>query len=93
MITAGTGDSTTGQSGWCFAFETAPGNFSASAPETFIVFGGANCEGVMGAETLRQCRFVDAVVSDFELILMRSDGSALSCDLLPAFERYQREVA
>lgn len=32
-------------------------------PDTFIVFGGANCEGVMGAETLRQFPFVDAVVS------------------------------
>lgn len=33
------------------------------APETFVVFGGANCEGVMGAEMLRQFPFVDAVVS------------------------------
>jgi len=32
-------------------------------PSTFIVFGGANCEGVMGAETLRQFPFVDAAVS------------------------------
>jgi ribosomal peptide maturation radical SAM protein 1 len=32
-------------------------------PDTFILFGGANCESVMGAETLRQFRFVDAVVS------------------------------
>ena len=32
-------------------------------PETFILFGGANCEGIMGAETLRQFPFVDAVVS------------------------------
>ena len=32
-------------------------------PETFIVFGGANCEGVMGAETVRQFSFVDAAVS------------------------------
>lgn len=35
----------------------------ARLPGTFIVFGGANCEGVMGAETLRQFPFVDAVVS------------------------------
>ncbi len=34
-----------------------------SLPETFVVFGGANCEDVMGAETLRQFPFVDAVVS------------------------------
>lgn len=32
-------------------------------PDTFILFGGANCEGIMGAETLRQFPFVDAVVS------------------------------
>ena len=35
----------------------------AARPETFIVFGGANCEGVMGAETVRQFPFVDAAVS------------------------------
>lgn len=34
-----------------------------SAPETKIVFGGANCEGEMGRELLRQFRFVDVVVS------------------------------
>lgn len=33
------------------------------APDTFIVFGGANCEGAMGAELARQFPFVDAVVS------------------------------
>ena len=32
-------------------------------PETKILFGGANCEGVMGAETVRSFSFVDAVVS------------------------------
>jgi ribosomal peptide maturation radical SAM protein 1 len=32
-------------------------------PKTCIVFGGANCEGTMGAETMRQFEFVDAVVS------------------------------
>jgi len=34
-----------------------------SLPEVFIVLGGANCEDVMGAETVRQFPFVDAVVS------------------------------
>jgi ribosomal peptide maturation radical SAM protein 1 len=34
-----------------------------SLPEAFIVFGGANCEGSMGAETVRQFPFVDAAVS------------------------------
>ncbi|MEO8076246.1 MAG: RiPP maturation radical SAM C-methyltransferase [Acidobacteriota bacterium] len=35
----------------------------ARAPDTFILFGGANCEGIMGAEVIRQFPFVDAVVS------------------------------
>jgi ribosomal peptide maturation radical SAM protein 1 len=33
------------------------------APEVKIVLGGANCEGVMSAEIIRQFAFVDAVVS------------------------------
>lgn len=32
-------------------------------PDVFTVFGGANCEASMGAETMRQFDFVDAVVS------------------------------
>jgi ribosomal peptide maturation radical SAM protein 1 len=32
-------------------------------PDTVIVIGGANCEGVMGAETVRLFPFIDAVVS------------------------------
>lgn len=35
----------------------------AQSPEIFIIFGGANCEGVMGFETIHQFPFVDAVVS------------------------------
>jgi len=35
----------------------------ALRPETFIVFGGANVEGVMGAEAVRQFEFIDAAVS------------------------------
>lgn len=35
----------------------------AVQPEIAVVFGGANCEGVMGAETVRQFPFVDAAVS------------------------------
>lgn len=34
-----------------------------SRPELRIIFGGANCEAVMGAETIRRFAFVDAVVS------------------------------
>ncbi len=33
------------------------------SPDTWIVLGGANCEGVMGAEVARQFTFIDAVVS------------------------------
>ena len=33
------------------------------SPETKIIFGGANCEGVMGKEVVRQFPFVDVVVS------------------------------
>jgi ribosomal peptide maturation radical SAM protein 1 len=32
-------------------------------PDTLVVFGGANCEGVMGDEMIRQFAFIDAVVS------------------------------
>ena len=35
----------------------------AFKPDAFIVMGGGNCEGVMGAEVARQFPFVDAVVS------------------------------
>jgi ribosomal peptide maturation radical SAM protein 1 len=35
----------------------------ARLPETRVVMGGANCEAAMGAETVRQFPFVDAVVS------------------------------
>lgn len=35
----------------------------ALCPELTIVFGGANCEGAMGREVIRQFPFVDAVVS------------------------------
>lgn len=38
-------------------------SIKARRPETFIVFGGANCESVMGVELVRQFPFVDAVVS------------------------------
>ncbi len=35
----------------------------ARLPDMTLVFGGANCEGVMGNEVIRQFDFVDAVVS------------------------------
>ena len=43
----------------------------AALPGVFILMGGANCEGVMGAETVRQFPFVDAVVSgEADLIIV-----------------------
>lgn len=33
------------------------------SPQTFVLFGGHNCEGIMGAEIARQFSFIDAVVS------------------------------
>ena len=39
-------------------------------PEIVILFGGANCEGVMGREVIRRFPFVDAVVSgEAEVVL------------------------
>jgi ribosomal peptide maturation radical SAM protein 1 len=35
----------------------------AQAPNVFIEFGGANCQGIMGLETIRQFPFIDAVIS------------------------------
>jgi ribosomal peptide maturation radical SAM protein 1 len=35
----------------------------AVRPNTFVLFGGANCEGEMGLELVRQFPFVDAVLS------------------------------
>ena len=35
----------------------------AQRPDCFIIFGGSNCEGVMGAETFRQFDFIDVLVS------------------------------
>lgn len=55
-------------------------------PDIFIAFGGANCEGIMGAETVRQFPFVDAVVSGeaervfpelVERVLTGASGSGL----------------
>ena len=46
-------------------------------PRVLIVFGGANCEGVMGAETLRQFPWVDAAVS--------GEGDAIFPDLVTRY--------
>jgi len=66
----------------------------AQSPEIFIVFGGANCEGVMGAEVVRQFPFVDAVVSGEgdcvfpELVQRVLDGQPVS-DLQGVYTRQE----
>lgn len=35
----------------------------AELPNAFVLFGGANCEGVMGVESVKQFPFIDALVS------------------------------
>src|ERR1022692_715700 len=48
-------------------------------PRTLLVFGGANCEGVMGRELLRQFPFVDAVISGpGEMIITQFTEGALN---------------
>ncbi len=55
-----------------------------ASPSTFVIFGGANCEGVMGAETVRSFPFVDAAISGEadllfpELVRRVLDGRPLS---------------
>jgi len=52
-----------------------------ASPSTFVIMGGANCEGVMGAETLRSFRFVDAVVSgEADLIFPELVGRVLRAE-------------
>lgn len=53
-------------------------------PATRIIFGGSNCEGPMGAETLRQFEFVDAVVSgEAESVFPEIVRSVLEKNVLP----------
>ena len=53
-------------------------------PDVLVVFGGANCEGVMGAETLRQFPWIDAAVSGEgdvifpELVTRHLSGASIS---------------
>jgi ribosomal peptide maturation radical SAM protein 1 len=53
-------------------------------PSSFVIFGGANCEGIMGAETVRSFPFVDAAMSGEadlvfpELVRRVLNGAAIS---------------
>ena len=49
-------------------------HLKAARPDIVILFGGANCEGPMGAELIRQFPFVDAVVS--------GEGDSIIADLV-----------
>jgi ribosomal peptide maturation radical SAM protein 1 len=56
-------------------------------PEAFVVFGGPNCEGAMGVETLRQFEFVDAVVSgEGDFAFPALVGSVLASELPPRLQ-------
>jgi ribosomal peptide maturation radical SAM protein 1 len=51
----------------------------AAAPDVTVVFGGASCEGAMGAETVRQFPFVDAAVSgEGDLVIQEIVGRVLN---------------
>ena len=64
----------------------------AQMPDTFVIFGGANCEGLMGSEMARRFPFVDAVVSGegenviVDLVQRALSGRSLS-DLPGVFAR------
>jgi ribosomal peptide maturation radical SAM protein 1 len=70
-----------------------------ATPQTAVVFGGANCEGVMGFELARQFPFIDAVVSGEgesvlpELVRRARAGADLAAGLpgvyTPANTRHQ----
>ncbi len=55
-------------------------------PACFIVFGGSNCEGAMGAETFRQFDFIDVLVSgEGDLVFPEIVQSILASKPVPAF--------
>jgi ribosomal peptide maturation radical SAM protein 1 len=69
----------------------------SALPGTFIIFGGANCEGLMGNETLRQFEFVDGVVSGegervFPEIVRRVLDSKPIPNLDGLFHRHKSEL-
>lgn len=54
-------------------------------PDCFIIFGGSNCEGLMGAETFRQFDFIDVLVSgEGDLVFPEIVQSLLASKPLPA---------
>lgn len=56
-------------------------------PDCFIIFGGSNCEGVMGTETLRQFEFIDAVVSgEADFVFPAMVQSILASNIIPPIQ-------
>lgn len=54
-------------------------------PDCFIIFGGSNCEGVMGAETFHQFDFIDVLVSgEGDLVFPEIVQSILASKPIPA---------
>jgi ribosomal peptide maturation radical SAM protein 1 len=54
-------------------------------PDCFIIFGGCNCEGAMGAETFRQFDFIDVLVSgEGDLVFPEIVQSILASKPIPA---------
>lgn len=59
----------------------------ARLPNTFVIFGGSNCEGAMGRETLRQFEFVDAVVSgEGDYVFPEIVRAVLNSESVPTIE-------
>jgi ribosomal peptide maturation radical SAM protein 1 len=64
-------------------------------PDCFIIFGGSNCEGAMGAETFRQFDFIDVLVSgEGDLVFPEIVKSILASKPIPAitgvYDRHRR---
>lgn len=64
-------------------------------PDCFIIFGGSNCEGVMGAETFRQFDFIDVLVSgEGDIVFPEIVQSILASKPIPAtlgvYNRHRR---
>lgn len=65
-------------------------------PDCFIIFGGSNCEGAMGAETFRQFDFIDVLVSgEGDLVfpeIVRSLLASKPTPLMPGVYSRRRSV-
>jgi len=54
-------------------------------PDCYIIFGGSNCEGLMGIETFRQFDFIDVLVSgEGDLVFPEIVQSVLASKPIPA---------